>query len=266
MTTPKVPTIKRGGARFYVHPDTNRKAPGVTSVIGMLPKDFLKFWAAKVVAETAVENLQAVVGLAMNDPQGAVDYLKRAPMRNTGKAADTGTEVHELVERLFRGENLGRLHPDIKPFVQGAQEFLDEFEPEFLHLEQTVWSDTHGYAGSFDWAAVIKNDAGEEEVVIGDTKTTRSGVHGEVALQLAAYAHADYIVGADGAQVPLPEFTGGAVLHLRPEGAQVVPVTITDEVFEVFLSLLPVLDWNREGSKKVLGRPVWSTEFPVPAS
>lgn len=257
MTTPKVPTIKRGGSRFYVHPTEKTKRPGVTSVVGMLPKDFLKFWAAKLTAETAVENLGAVVNLALTDPEGAVDYLKRAPLRNTGKAADVGTEVHDLVERLFRGEKLGKVHPDFQPYVTGAREFLDEFEPEFLHLEETVWSDTHGYAGSFDWIAKIG-----DEIVIGDNKTTRSGVHAEVALQLAAYKNADYLIDADGEQTPLPKIDTGAVLHLRPEGWKVVPVTVTDDVFSVFCSLLPVLDWERETKKGVIGKPVAGRQFP----
>ena len=105
-----------------------------------------------------MDNLQAVVGLAMNDRVGAIDYLKRAPMRSTGGAADTGTEVHDLCEQMARGQRLGRVHPDLQPFLQGFQEFLDEFTPEFLFLEETVWSDTHGYAGSFDAIAIVGED------------------------------------------------------------------------------------------------------------
>lgn len=267
MTTPKVTTIKRGGSRFYVHPTTRGKVPGVTSVVGMLPKDFLKFWAAKVVAECAVENIQSVVGLAMKDPQGAVDYLKRAPMRNTGEAADTGTQVHELVERLSRGENIGRVHPDLQGFIRGYEAFRKAFDVEYLHLEETVWSETHGYAGSFDAIVRIKPAGAPEEdweVVILDNKTTRSGVHSEVALQLAAYKNADYIIAQDGTQKPIPDITGGAVLHLRPDSWALVPVAVTDEFFQVFLSLIPVMEWDRELSKSALGAPLagdqWAAE------
>ncbi|WP_036959367.1 hypothetical protein [Promicromonospora kroppenstedtii] len=79
MTNPKINTIKRGGSRLYVHPESARKVPGVTSVLNMLPKGFLKFWASKSVAEYAVNNIGAVVTLAMNDKSAAVDLLKRAP-------------------------------------------------------------------------------------------------------------------------------------------------------------------------------------------
>lgn len=252
MTTPAVSTIKRSGSRFYVNPETKEKVPGVTSVVGMLPKDFLKFWAAKLVAEQAVENIGSVVGMIANgDKVGAVDYLKRAPSRNTSGAADVGTEVHSLTEAIARGEDIGRVHPDFEPYVNHFRSFLDEFSPEYLHIEETVWSDTYHYAGSFDAIARIGDD-----VVIVDTKTTKSGVHAEVALQLAAYANADYILRPDGTRVDLPEITGGAVLHLRPEGWQLVPVAITDEVFDVFVRLLDVFRWEKEIKGNVLGAPI----------
>ncbi len=53
--------------------------------------------------------------------------------------------------------------------------FIDEFSPSFLFQEETVWSDTHLYAGSFDALAEI-----EGQRVWIDWKTTRSGVHEEV--------------------------------------------------------------------------------------
>ena len=42
MTTPKVSTFRSGSSRFYLHPRTGDKVPGVTSVLNMLPKPFLK--------------------------------------------------------------------------------------------------------------------------------------------------------------------------------------------------------------------------------
>jgi hypothetical protein len=252
MTVPNIPTVKRGGHRYYVHPETNDAVPGVTSIIGMLPKGFLKFWAAKLVAETAVENFGTLASMiASGDQVGAIDYLKRAPMRNTGEAADTGSAVHDLVERIARGEDLGPVHPELQPFVDHFRTFVQDFSPEFLFLEETVWNETHGYAGSFDWIARI-GDA----VVIGDNKTTRSGVYPETALQLTAYARAEYILHADGTKTDLPPIEAAAVLHLRPEGYKLIPVFMTDEAFDTFLGLRRTLDWDREHSKHALGKPL----------
>lgn len=254
MTTPKVNTIKRGGSRFYVHPDTGAKAPGVTSIISMLPKPFLVPWASKMVAEFAVDNLGAVSALSGNDRQAAVDLLKNAPRRNTNTAADAGTDVHDIYDRLAKGEDIGRVHPDLDPYVRNFCEFVDEFEPEFTFTEETVWSEAHDYAGSFDVYATIQG-----EQVFGDWKTTRSGVYPEVALQLAAYRHADYILRPDGSTIPNPPSTGGFVLHTRPEGWSLVPVTCEQEQFETFLTLRSIFNWDLDGKKGVIGMAINQT-------
>jgi len=252
MTAPKVHTIKRGDSRFYVHPETDAKAPGVTSVVGMLPKPFLTRWAAKEAATFAVENLGPVVQFATegNKP-AAVDLIKGAPWRDSGQAAATGTEVHELFEALAKGEavNTRRLTPEMKAYAGHFNEFRTEFEPEFLFNEETVWSEEHDYAGSFDTLVRIN-----DENVLLDYKTTRSGVYPEVALQLAAYAHADGIIRPDGTKVDLPKIDAGAVLHARPEGWSLVPVRIDEEVFNYFLHLRKTFDWNRDVSMTVLGK------------
>lgn len=262
MTQPKISTIKRGGSRLYVHPDSAEKVPGVTSILNMLPKGFLKFWASKSVAEFAVANLGPVVTLvAAGEHSAAVDMLKRSPDRDTAQAAAAGTEVHDLFERMAKGEEVGRIHPDLTPYVGIFKGFEEQFKPEFLYLEETVWSETHGYAGSFDFMAKVTDpdpepDGPERVTVIGDWKTTRSGVHEEVALQMTAYKNADYIILPDGSTVDIPELDGGIVVHARPEGGQVVPARIDDDLFEFFLALRKIWEYDRDVSKTVLGRSI----------
>ncbi|WIC90178.1 Cas4 exonuclease [Arthrobacter phage VroomVroom] len=254
MTTPKVSTIKRGGSRFYVNPDDGAiKVPGVTSVVGMLPKDFLRYWAAKEVATTAVEEIGTIVQMVLRDPSAAIDHLKKAPDRNTRKAADTGTAAHDIFERMAKGEKIGRVHPDLEPFVRHFDEFLTVAKPEYGYLEETVWSDKHQYAGSFDAYATIQG-----ERLWLDNKTTRSGIHAEVGIQLAAYRFADHIIREDGGRVPLPEADGAAVVHVRPEGWQVVPVRADEKMFEIFLHLREIFDYEREVKSTIIGKPVFS--------
>lgn len=247
-----VNTIKRDGSRFYVHPDSGDKAPGVTSIVDMVPKPFLQFWAAKVVAEQAVENAPAWIGLALNgQKEAAVDVLKGAPRRVTRGAADTGTEAHDLFERLALDLPVGRVHPEIQAYVDHFRDFLDKVQPEFLLVEEAVWSDTHRYAGSFDAFAKI-----EGETIALDWKTTRSGVHAEVALQLSAYRHADYVLRKDKTRIPLPKTTGGAVMHVRPEGWNLHPIKSDREVFEHFVHLRSTFEWVKDLSKGVVGDPI----------
>lgn len=257
MTTPKVTTQHQGDSRFYVDPIAGTTYPGVTSVLNTIPKPFLKPWAAKLVAEEAVAQHAAVTALiAAGASSAAIDMLKRAPDRFTQAAADMGTNAHGYMERLARGEALGDLHiPDdhagVEPFLMHFVDFLDKVQPEFHDLEETVWSDRHRYAGSFDWTATI-----EGEFVWGDNKTTRSGIHAETGLQLAAYRNAEERIAPDGTRSPNTKGDRAAVLLVRPEGWKLVPVRADDAMFDWFVSLRHVFDYTRDGHKTVVGDPV----------
>jgi hypothetical protein len=251
-----VATIKRSGSRFYIDPqDGDVKVPGVTSVGNMLPKDYLTFWAAKESAHAAVENWDIVSQLVQRDPKGAEDYLKNAHRRKTKAATDLGSAAHDYFERLARGEIIHdrHVHIDVKPHVRWFREFLAELQPKFLYLEETVWSDAHRYAGSFDAIAEI-----DGEIVLLDWKTSAK-VYDSVALQLSAYRYADRIILAEtGESVDVPAMAGGAVLHVRPEGWSLVPVKCDEEIFEHFQSLRHTFDWETVTKKNVVGRPIAS--------
>ena len=252
MTTPKVSTIKRSGSRFYVEPTTGEKVPGVTSILNGLPKPFLQYWSAKMVAEFAVDNFSAYSSLIMNgQKQAAIDLLKAAPRRYTTERANIGSDAHDLFERMGRGEDVRSItHPDLQGYVDRFSEFLDDFQPSFLVQEETVWSNTHRYAGSFDAIAEI----GGETVVV-DFKTTKS-VYPEVGLQLAAYRYADHVVRPDGNTVPLPKgITGGAVLHIHEDMYELIPLRCDEAVFEHFLTLRAQFEWAGV-SRTVVGKPL----------
>lgn len=250
MTTPSVQTIKRSGSRFYVDPVTGDKVPSVTSIGGMLPKRALQFWRGKTVAQAAVDDLGVVVDfVTKGNPTAAVDHLKRAPDRSSGEAAKLGTDVHNLCERINKGEDIGKVHADLAGFIEQYRRFLRDFEPGFLEVEATAWSETYGYAGTLDFIAMI-----DGEVVIVDIKTGKSGVWPDVALQLTAYARADYLLDASGERRPLPEINAAAALSLRPDGYQLIPVRLGDDVFDTFKALIEVSNWEHNVSKTVIGK------------
>jgi hypothetical protein len=266
MTTPKVNTIKRGSARLYVHPEGGEKAPGVTSVLNSLPKPFLTFWAAKMVADEFVSDPGTAVNLAFRNPAAAVDHLKAAPRRYTAQAAAMGTQAHDIFERMAKREPVGRVTPDMQWAVDHFQAFVNEFSPEFIFLEETVWSEKHNYAGSFDVLMKIRDEDGVERLVWGDWKTngamkatdTNQKPHEDVALQLNAYGHADYIIRPDGSKVPLPKADGAVVLHVHPTGWGLYPVAYGPEVFEDFLICRSMYDLVNDRLKTYLGKPTGS--------
>ena len=251
MTQP-ANSIKRGGSRFYVDPVTGDKLPSVTSVQNALAKPALQYWAAKMVAQCAVEEFGTLASMVgSGNPENAIDYLKRAPGRSSGKASTLGSEIHDLADRIGKGETLERVHPDHQGFIDQLHKFIDDFEVGFLESEATVWSDTYGFAGTLDAIVMIDNEA-----IILDYKTGASGIWPDVAIQLNAYAKADVILDRSGERRPLPKIDGAAALSLRPDSYELIPVRLGDDIFEVFQALQVASEWQREINKSVLGKPV----------
>lgn len=266
MSRPKaIRYIVRDGHRMYVHPDTGEFIPGVTSTIDNIPKPFLKLWGQKLVAENAVDKLPALTNLAAHDRDGAIEWLKRAPNRFTAKAAKIGHEAHECFEQLSLGNTIGKVPDYLQPFVDHFKDYLDTMQPEFILMEEGVWDEDHNYAGTFD--AVVRYNRPDitftldnvEQELVGiawqDNKTTRSGVHAEVGLQLSAYRHAQYLLRPDGTCIQNKPGDHAIVLHVRPEGWMLVPIRAGLPELEFFHTLQDVNQW-RNLQKGIVGTPV----------
>jgi hypothetical protein len=267
--------MSRGGSRLYVDHDTGVKLPSVTSVVGMLPKPYLTFWASKLTAEYAVDNLPAITSISERDREGAVDFLKRAPSRYTASRADVGSKAHDAFELLIRGERIGRVDPDIRMHVRHFEEFLDAVNPELVYAEDIAWSESVngredlGYAGSFDGIVRIwvreengrpvptPDRSGEPVLLVVDWKTGKS-TYPDVALQLTAYARAKELILTTGERMPMPETDGAAVLHVTDQEWSFKPVDTDTHVFDQFLYLRETYNWDRGASKKVIGKPLAS--------
>lgn len=253
------------GMRVYVDDSTQMTVPGVTSIINMLPKPFLQRWNANMAATLAVDS-PFLAAMAASDREGAIKYIAGAAQRYTKERGRIGSEAHMIFERLMNGEHVGQQAPDIEPYRLHFLDFMEKVNPELVDAENAAWSDTHEYCGSFDavlrvWLdekrrPVPTRDKGSAPaLLILDYKTSK-GAYPDVALQLAAYANADRIIDADGDSKPNYEYDGGAVLHVTPERWQLKPVNIGAEVFDTFLTLKKIMEWDKNTSKKALGRPI----------
>lgn len=257
-----IDTTKGKGPRFYFKTDNPKvKYPGVTSIVGMLPKPFLQFWSAKMAAELAVDSLDFVKSIHdRGGHKAAVQYISGAARRYTEERSEIGSKAHDLMERMIRGENVRHVHPDMEPYRRNFAEFLDAVQPELVRAEDVAWSDAYQYAGSFDAVLRIKLDDagkphrhGDPALLMVDWKTSKN-TYPDVALQMSAYAHADVMVDPHGNESPMPEFDGAAVLHTTTDGWEFTPVRIDyEDVFGTFLHLREVFRWEREISKTVLG-------------
>jgi hypothetical protein len=225
----------------------------VTTIIGGgVPKPALKAWGEKLVAETAFDKLDIWKGMTREE---AVDWLKRSPFRETDRAAVQGSDIHDWAEKYVLGHA-----PDIdslpllqRPYAQGFLQFLADWEPEYEMTEATVYNREYGYAGTCDFLARIRRQ--QLGLVLGDYKTGK-GVYGEVAMQLAAYRHAEFVGLPDGTEHPMPTVDRCAVLHLTPKGYELIPVRADQEAFEFFLYAQQIRIFCEAVSRQVLGVPL----------
>jgi len=133
--------------------------------------------------------------------------------------------VHALAEKLALGEEI-TVPEELRGHVESYVRFLDEWDVQPVLAEAVIVSHKHGYAGTLDLIADLAHPfrAGATQRWLLDVKTSRSGVFGETALQLAGYRYADRYVDDQGEEQPVPTVERTGVIHVRADGYSLVPV------------------------------------------
>lgn len=245
-TTTREPELTGAGSRvrrrnygknhayYMTMPDgTEIKLDGVTSLLGDgLPKPALINWAGNVTAAYAVNHWDE---LAEKPVAARLKELEGAKYADRDTAAAKGTLVHSLAEKIIAGDEV-EVPEEVAGHVESAVKFLDEFQVEPILTETTVWNEKGFYAGTLDMVFRSRLPKYAGLVVLGDWKTSRSGIYDEAALQLCAYGNADYYVGADGLDHPMAEL--GVTDHwgvwIRSDGYDVYPLDRSEQVFRTF--------------------------------
>jgi hypothetical protein len=226
--------------------------PSVTGILGIVDKSGpLVGWAKRETAACAVRNLDMLVKMReTGGDSAAVNWLKAIPDYQRDTAASMGTRVHALAESVARGQEV-ELTDEERPFIAAYQQFLKEWEPTYLAAEEMVASMTYRYAGTLDAIVAMAGD-----VWCLDTKTG-AGVYPDTALQLAAYSGAEFIGRpGDTKRYSIPKVTAYGVLHLRPEGYEVVPYNVTPRTFSAFLEALRLYRWREDEAPTIMGQPL----------
>jgi hypothetical protein len=228
--------------------------PGVTAVLRIIDKPAIATWAKQETAKCAIRNWDLLDGmLQAGGHDAAVAWLSRIPDYQKDTAGKLGSRVHVLAEQIARGAE-----PDMDEeetsFVNGYRRFIEDFDPELVSVEHTAKNLTHGYGGTFDFIARING-----RLTLVDIKTSK-GVYPETALQIAAYASAEFIgMPNDPRRYKMPKLDAYAVLHVRPEqyarGYSLIPYTVGPVEFDAFLAALRLTHWVA-GSKALIGEPI----------
>lgn len=249
------PIRRKDTARGHYYVDADgRRVPGVTTIIGDgVPKPALITWAANTTAEYAVDNWDRLGELA---PSARLKELKGARYAEKDAAANRGTEVHRIGEKLIAGEEV-QVPDELVGHAESYARFLDEFDVQPLHVEFSVASYRWGYAGQGDIIASLRMKGGARRVLLLDAKTNRSGIFGETALQTAAYRFADVLIpdAAGEPEIPMPEVEGCAAVHIRSDGYSLVPVTADEDQHRQFLYAMEVGGFVNV-SRDLVGAPI----------
>lgn len=288
MTSPKQAHDTDQG-RYYTHPVTGEQLVSITNVLDSLSKPALVPWAAKITAEKAVDMLPLLVASALvpkckpkrvadecgRCTQCVVNTIKREVKVVRETAADLGTRVHDHAEAHLTGRALMR-DEEVQPFLAQYLRFLDDFDIDITkHIEAaelTVANPPLGLAGTLDVMAYLRLDGyapgtavkqlpGDKRALwIYDIKTSLSKpadvLYREQPLQLAAQRHCVEAWLPDGSVVPMPKgIRGAAILNLRTDGYEFIPVPSGDPEWNAYKGLLTGTHWLHQDVVKGL-RPV----------
>lgn len=236
-------TSKNG--RYYEY--DGERYPSVTSILSKgIPKPGLIKWAGKLVAEHAVYEADKWADMENSE---AIEYLSSRPDARRNSSANLGSVIHAAVDAYSNGRPFPEVDDKAAAYLRGFEQFVRDHSPKYLMTERFVFNKTHKYGGTLDAMAIINRTAW-----VLDTKTGNR-VYPEVALQLAAYKNAEYTV-EDGETIPLRAVKRGGVLHLQPDGYELIPVRVDEEIFEAFLSVKDVYDWSENLSRVVIREPI----------
>jgi hypothetical protein len=235
----------------YYKDATGARVPGVTTLIdGGVPKPALINWAANATIEYAIDRWDE---LGSQGPALRMKRLQGARYEDKDRAKNRGTEVHRAAERLLAGEPV-QVAEEIAGHVEAYARFLDEFKVEPVHVEFSCVSYKWGYAGTADLCAWVQLPERGRTLLLMDLKTSRSGIFGETALQLAGYRYADkWIVG--GEEIEPVEVTYCAGIHVRGDGYDLIPVEVGEQEHKDFLYAMKIAQFKAR-DRDLIGAPI----------
>jgi len=203
-----------------------QKVPSVTQLLKQLDKPALTTWAANTAADYATDNWNDLNNV---QPSERRKLIARAPWASRDRAAAAGTAIHAMAEQLLAGQPVEVPEP-LTNKVQGLARWIQTTGVTVLLSEVRVYSDPDpelgliGYAGTLD--TVVKHP--QLGVGLLDWKSG-SGIYTEAALQVAAYAAAEWMVDKDtDTDVPMPSVDWLGAVHIRDDGATLHTLTSED--------------------------------------
>lgn len=205
------------GHSYYLD---GRKLPGVTTLIGQINKPFLVGWAARMAAQYATDNWDALAEKPLSE---RAKLIGSAHSVRTSEAAAIGTAVHAAIEQLGAGKKVSTSDPRISARLRHVIAVWKGLGIKQISAEQPVASSTMLYAGTYDLLCTMD---GSDKPTLLDVKTGNR-VYPETLLQLAAYSMTD--VAAGGPVLGDLGIERVGVLHVTEQGTSLYMADVTPE-------------------------------------
>lgn len=228
---------------------------GVTSIINVLSKPALMYWAVNMAIGHLEKNLKPGVVLDEVQISNLLKDAKSAHRVKKDKAADTGTMIHEWLEKFLLagigGQDVPKkpINKEMRNAIDSFLEWTKENKVKFNLSEQKIYSVKYGYAGTLDAEGIVN---GKRTII--DFKTSNA-LYPEMFLQAAAYLKARE-------EETGKEYDGGIqILRLSKENKQKevrsfevasVKRENLDQLQKVFLCCLEIYKWRMENKRKAL--------------
>lgn len=267
--------------RFYAIPNddgTTTRMPSVTTILQAIAKPALVHWAAsqerQLVSEAAADLYadlaaspqlpRSMYALALEQRLGKT----KAHVKALAKAGDIGSQCHAAVEWALKAQLLGVAAGVAPPMVDAARLAFGAFQDWARAvaltphaIEQTVFSRTHGYAGTMDLLATLDARAlltllerqGAIDASLGDWLRARDTVTAVIDLKTGKQVWPESFIQVVAYQRALAEMghgrvDGGLIVRLpktaQDPGFEVAVVPPARELFPVFLAVRQLWDWQ----------------------
>jgi len=163
----------------------NLKIDGVTSVLKVLDKPALIYWAVGQTIEFFKQTLKPGQSYGEMEIQAMLNEGKVAFRKKSKFATDFGSLVHEWIEKYIKGQKPEPFtDPKLKNSVDKFLKWEADNKVKFIESERMIYSKKYKYAGTLDFIAEI-----DGKKWLGDIKTSKA-IYDEYLFQTAAYRQA----------------------------------------------------------------------------
>lgn len=299
MTSPKLAGATTHGRMYGRTRGGTLEVPSITTVLDVL-NQHMEWWEARCAVEEAWKWAHRIVEIKADSgdwrtERNAKDWMKAAAERDRGTSSARGDYVHDYAETWALMTIGQATQADVDEhraqceengagaFLPHFHQFWDDWQPEVVMPEATVWNSTFGYAGTTDLLCRI-NVQGQKVNVVGDYKTKKAlfknngepkdqDLRDYTGMQLAAAAFAEekWSPGRaeDGSEDSWEPMDFGAEagvgIAIAPDGYVVRQYAILHEpMFESFKALRQAWEFYHHGPQMMSDKLAGPDEMRLP--